>query len=111
MDFDAHALRTRQDVLVVHEVERSARSAEFLIARHRSRLGGESIHREPSLAEAGGGCGAIVGVSSIQAAVDLGQFVIQKADLEIAPHPVILAIARFDVERAHGWCHYLQYTI
>jgi len=55
-------------------------------------LGGESIHREPSLAEAGGGCGAIVGVSSVQAAVDVGQFVIQIADLEIAPHSIILAL-------------------
>src|SRR5215469_6369249 len=111
MDFDAHALRTRQDVLVVQEVERSARSEEFLIARHRSRLGGESIHREPSLAEAGGGRGAIMEISSIQAAVDLGQFVIQIADLEIAPHPIILAIARFDVELAHGWGHFLHDTI
>jgi len=67
VNFDAHALGAHQDVLVVQEVERSARSAEFLIARHRSRLGGESIHREPSLAEAGGGFGRVMRVSSIQA--------------------------------------------
>jgi len=72
---------------VVQEVERSARSAEFLIARHRSRLGGESIHREPSLAEAGGGFGRVMRVSSIQASVHVGQFVIQIADLEIAHIP------------------------
>src|SRR5262249_1912288 len=101
----------RQDVLVVQEVERSARTTEFLIARHRSRFGGESIHRESSLAEAGGGCGAIVCVSTVQAAVDVGQFIIQVADFEIAPHPVILAMARFYVELAHSWGNFLHYTV
>jgi len=51
VNFDAHALRARQDVLVGagNRVIRLPRN--FLIARHRSRLGRESIHREPSLAE------------------------------------------------------------
>src|SRR5207245_4948866 len=66
---------------------------------------------EPSLAEAGGGFGRVVRVSSVEASVHVGQLVIQIPDLEIAPHPVILAIARFDVELAHGWRHFLHHTV
>ena len=61
-DFDAHALRACEDVLVVQEVKRSARPAEFLIARHCSRFGRESIHRDPTLAEAGDESGSVVRV-------------------------------------------------
>ncbi len=74
-------------------------------------MGGESIYREPSLAEAGGGFGRVVRVSSVQASVYVSQLVIQIADLEIAPHPVILAIAGFGVELAQGWRHFLHYTV
>ena len=42
-DFNTHALGACQDILVVQEVERPAGSAEFLIARQRSRLGGETV--------------------------------------------------------------------
>src|SRR5881409_737996 len=50
---DAQPLGARQYVLMAQEVERPARSAEFLIARQRSRLGGEPVQGDSSLAEAG----------------------------------------------------------
>src|SRR6185437_7773176 len=65
-DFNTHAFGASQDVLVVQKVDRPTRSKECLIGRQRSRFGGEPVHRDPSLSEAGGGCGAEVGVGSIQ---------------------------------------------
>ena len=96
---------------MAQEVDRPARSAEFLIARHRSGFGGESVDGDPSLAEAGGGFGPEVYVGSVQAAIDVGQFVAHVADLEVAPHPVILATARFDVELAQGRRHFFHDTV
>src|SRR5881397_489098 len=110
-NLDAHALGARQDVLMVQEVERSARSPEFLIARQRSRFGGEAVHGDPSLAELGGGFGPVVRVGSVQTAVDMGHLVAHVAGVEIAPHPVILATARFEVELAQSRSHFCHDTV
>ena len=106
--FDADALGAPQDVLVAQVVDRPARSPEFLIARHRSGLGGESVEGDPSLAKTGVGFGPVVCIGSVQAAIDVGQFVAHVADPEVAPQPVILATARLGVELAEGrrrFCH------
>ena len=96
---------------MVQEVERSSRPAEFFIARHRSRLRGEAIDRQSPFPEAGGGFRSIVGVGAVQAAVDVSQLIIQIADLEIASHSVILAMACFGLEFAERWRHFLHHTV
>src|SRR5215470_18262041 len=93
------------------EVERAAGPAECFIAWHRSRLGGEGVHFNSFIAEAGGKFGLVVRVAAVEAAVNLSQFVVSVADLEIAPHSVILATARSDEELAHGGRHFFHYTI
>ena len=93
---------------MVHVIERPARSAELLEARHRSGLGGESVDGSLALAEAGGGLRRIVPVGAVQSTVDLGQLVAQIADLEVAPHPVVFAAARLEVELAQGRRHFLH---
>src|SRR5207247_4547545 len=105
---EAHALGASQDVLVVKVVERPARSAELLEARHGSGFGGESVGTGLPLAEARGGLRRVVRVRPVQAAINLGHLVAQVADLEVAPHAVVLATARLEVELAEGRRHLLR---
>src|SRR5206468_317623 len=98
-DFNTHALRACQNILMMKEVERSTGSEELLIARQRSRLGGETVSRDPSLAKAGES-GPEVRVGSVQAAIHVSQVIAHVSNLEVAPHPIVLAVARFDEELA-----------
>ena len=96
---------------MAQEVERPARSPEFLIARERSRLCGEAVHAESSLAESGGGIGPIVQVAPVQAAIDVGQLVAHVAGIEIPPHPVVLTVTRFQVELTQSRRHFCHDTV
>src|SRR3954454_4550660 len=95
----------------MQEVERPACSAEFLVARYRSRCAGESVNTDPSLAKTGGRFGPVVCVCSVHAAVDLGQFVARVTNFEVAPHPVVLAVACFQKELTQGWRHFFHNAI
>jgi len=106
--FDAHALRPVR--MSCGAGSRAIRPFRGIAHSSPSfRLGGESStvnRRSPKLVVVR----AIVGVSSVQAAVDVGQFVIQIADLK-CPHSIILAVACFGVEFCPGLRHFLHYTI
>jgi hypothetical protein len=39
------------------------------------------------------------------------QLIAEVADLEITPHPIILAVACFEVELAQGWRHFFHDTV
>src|ERR1700739_3946628 len=88
---------------MVQEVERSTCAEELLIARQRSWLGGEAVHRDPTFAEAGKP-GPEMRVGSIKAAVDVSQIVIHVVGLKVAPLSLVLAVARFHKELAQGGC-------
>ena len=96
---------------MVQVVNRSACSPEFLIARRGSRLGGEPVQPEFLLTKAGGVCGREVRVGSKQAAIHVGQFVVHIANLEVAPHPVVLTVIHFHVELAQRRRHLFNDTV
>src|SRR6476646_649912 len=94
----------------MQEVERSSGSEELLIARQRSRLGRETVRHDPSLAEAGES-GPEVRVGSVQAAVHVSQVVAHVSNLEVAPHPIILAVTLFDEKLAQSRRSFVHHTV
>ena len=50
-------------------------------------------------------------IGSVKAAIHVGEFVAHVADLEVAPHSVILPTARLDVELAQGRRHFFDDTV
>ena len=108
---DAQPLRALQHVLDTQIVERTTRPAELLAARHGARLGDKAVERDALLAEARRFHALVVGVRAVQTAIDLGQLVGEVADLEVAPHRVILAVVELDEELARGGCTLFDRTV
>ena len=50
-------------------------------------------------------------VGSVQAAIDVSQVVAHISDFEVAPHPIILAVARFDEELAQSRRCFFHHTV
>ena len=85
-------------------VQRAAGAAELLPAGDGPGLGSEGVEGQALLAEGGGGRRLQVHVGAVQAAVHLSELVVHVADLEVAPHGVVLALAELHVELAVGGC-------
>ena len=99
--FDTHAFGSRQHVLTLQEVQRTAGTAKFLAACDGAGLCSKGVDRKLLVAELGRRFGLVVCVSAIEPAIHVGQLVVHVPDFEVAPLAEIVAIGKAHVELAH----------
>ena len=81
-------------------VERTARATKFLPTRNRAGFGSKQVDGKSLFAEAGAGFRFVVCLATVKPTIDLSQFVVHIADVEITPHPVAVVLVDFQVQLA-----------